>query len=283
MANEIYTNEIYTVLATSAVVSAIVGGLVTFISQRWLMTRKSQLDYEFEAKKRLYQAVGPLRFQLLLAARDVVRRFRAHHGKRWNMDPNGHYVKSCVYRILAPLAVGQLIERQMSLVDFSIDKEAIGLLSFITSAERMLTGDDLILDHPDVDWSSQSQHMFRDNLRAAAYELIISTSGEPSRIMTFAEFDSEDKLLNADALSGLAAIFSNCENSLTENALFWVRVTGYTYACAQQLQSQSAINIGFSRRKLPIKEMVQATNDEYFVSRLEQYMERLYATLKEGL
>jgi hypothetical protein len=200
-------------LATSAVVSAIVGGLVTFLSQNFLLARKAQLDYELDAKKRLYEAVGPLRLQLLLAAR-------------------------CVYRLLAPLAVGQLIEKQMSIVDFTVDSDAISLLTFITAAERMLTGNDVVLDHPEVDWSSQSQHIFRDNLRAAAYKLIISEPGEPNRLMSFAEFHSTYDLLETEALRDLGMIFKNCEHSLAENTIFWVRVTGYAYACAELLKSR---------------------------------------------
>ena len=275
-------NEILKLLATSAVVSAIVGGLVTFLSQNWLLRRKAQLDYELEAKKRLYEAVGPLRFQLLLSARDVVRRFQAHHETRWNMDPKGYYVKSCVYRLLAPLSVGQLIERQMSLVDFSVDSDAINLVSFITVAERMLTGDDVMLDHPDLDWSTQSQHIFRDNLRSAAYKLIIPLSKESSRIMTFAEFNKKYELLNDDYLKDLGRIFEKCDYSLTENPLFWVRVTGYAYACAQQLKSRSATRLGFSTRELQIDDMIRATKDEHFISRLNKYKDSLETTLKEG-
>jgi len=275
-------SETLKLLATSAVVSAIVGGLVTLFSQNWLLARKSQLDYEFEAKKRLYEAVGPLRFQLLLAVRDVVRRFGTHHGTEWNMDPKKYYVKSCVYRLLAPLAVGQLIERQMSLVDFTVDKEAIGLLSFVTAAERMLTGNDIVLNHPDLDWSSQTQHIFRDNLRAAAYTLIVSKSGTPSRLMSFAEFDQTYDLIETDALKGMGMIFKNCKNALTENALFWVRIIGYAYACAQHLQSQSAANLGFSVRELPIDEMVLATHDQHFISQLDLFKRKLEETLHEG-
>jgi hypothetical protein len=275
-------NETLKLLATSAVVSAIVGGLVTFLSQNRLLARKAQLDYELEAKKRLYEAVGPLRLQLLLAARDVVRRFKMHHKDAWNMSPKGYYVKSCVYRLLAPLAIGQLIEKQMSVVDFTVDSDAIGLLSFVTSAERMLTGDDVVLDHPDVDWSTQSQHIFRDNLRAASHTLIVSESGEPDRLMSFAEFDATYELLETEALKALAAIFKNCKSSLTENSIFWIRVTGYAYACAEHLKSRTGAALGFDARELPIKEMIRATNDEHFVSRLDMYQERLRATLSEG-
>ena len=97
--------ETLKLVGTSAVVSAIVGGLVTFLSQNRLLARKAQLDYELDAKKRLYEVVGPLRLQLLLAARDVVRRFQMHHKNNWNMDPKDYYVKSCIYRLLAPLAI----------------------------------------------------------------------------------------------------------------------------------------------------------------------------------
>jgi hypothetical protein len=274
--------ETLKLIGTSAVVSAIVGGLVTFLSQNRLLARKAQLDYELEAKKRLYEVVGPLRLQLLLAARDVVRRFQMHHQNNWNMNPKGYYVKSCVYRILAPLAIGQLIEKQLSVVDFGVDKDAIGLLSFISSAERMLTGDDLVLNHPDVDWSSQKQHLFRDNLRAAALKLVVSESGKPSRLMSFAEFDASYELLETEALKALAMIFNRCKNSLTENVIFWVRVTGYAYACAEYLKSRTGVALGFEERKLPIKEMIQATKDRHYISQLELYQQRLKSILSEG-
>lgn len=274
--------ETLKLIGTSAVVSAIVGGLVTFLSQNRLLARKAQLDYELEAKKRLYEVIGPLRLQLLLAARDVVRRFQMHHKDKWNMNPDGYYVKSCVYRLLAPLAVGQLIEKQLSVVDFGVDKDAIGLLSFISSAERMLTGDDLLLNHPDVNWASQTQHLFRDNLRAAALTLVVSESGKPSRLMSFAEFDASYELLKTEALKALALIFKRCENSLTENVIFWVRVTGYAYACAEYLKSRTGAALGFEERTLPIQEMIQATKDQLYISQLELYQQRLKFILSQG-
>lgn len=270
-------------ILTSTVVSALVGGLVTLLSQQRLLARKAQLDYEFEAKKRLYEAVGPLRFQLLLAVRDVVRRFHAHHGINWNMDPNEYYVKSCIYRILAPLAVGQLIERQMSLVDFAVDKEAISLLSFVTAAERMLTGSDIVLNHPDLDWSSQTQHLFRDNLRSAADKLIVSEPGKPERVMSFAEFDQQYDLLKTESLRGLVRIFEHCQHSLTENPIFWVRMIGYTRVCSMHLQSRSAANLGFNAREIPVDEMIMATRDPHFMSQLNLFRHCLKGMLNDGI
>jgi hypothetical protein len=48
----------------------------------------------------------------------------------------------------------------MSVADFSVDPGAIALLRFNRAAERMLSGDDVVLDHPGADWSTQSQHLF---------------------------------------------------------------------------------------------------------------------------
>jgi hypothetical protein len=67
-------------LVSSAVVAAIVGGLSSFLTQRYLLERKAQVDYEFMARKRLNEAIGPLRMQLLFSARDVVGRVRWHAG-----------------------------------------------------------------------------------------------------------------------------------------------------------------------------------------------------------
>ncbi len=276
-------HETLKLIATSTVVSAIVGGLITFFSQHRLLARKAELDYAFEARKRLSAAVGPLRFQLLLAARDVVGRFAAHHRTQWNMDPGRYYVKSCVYRLLAPLAVGQLIERQLSLVDFSVDREAVGLLQFISAAERMLTGNEVVMGHPDVDWSSQRQHLFRDNLRAAASTLITRDADGRERLLTFAEFTQRYQLMEVEALASLGGIFAACQHSLAENPLFWLRVVAYTETCAQYLQSRSAARLGFKARELPLTQMVEATGDDYLVSRLEQYRKVLDAIITDGL
>lgn len=58
-------------LLSSAVIAAIIGAVSSFFTQRYLLSRKAQVDYEFMARKRLYDAIGPLRMQLMFAARAV--------------------------------------------------------------------------------------------------------------------------------------------------------------------------------------------------------------------
>jgi hypothetical protein len=84
----------------------------------------------------------------------------------------------------------------------------------------MLTGDDIVLKHPDVDWSRQTQHLFRDNLRSAASTLIVSESGGSSRLIGFEEFNEKYDLLTAEALADPAKIFGRCKSNLTEIQCF---------------------------------------------------------------
>jgi hypothetical protein len=269
-------------LVSSAVIAAVVGGLTSFLTQRYLLNRKAQIDYDFMARKRLYEALGPLRMQLLLAARDVVRRVKGHAGTRWQMDPSDHYARSFIYRLLRPLAVAQLIERQMGVADFSVDKGAVALLLFNTAAERMLSGDDIVLDHPLVDWSTQSQHLIRDNLRAAAATLISDGDRGPE-VLDYARFQRAFPNPEEDpALRDMALIFRRCRAALTENSLLWLRVVGYGYACNRLIATQGT-SIGFEDRPFPAAEMLSAVDDEYITSRVTAYIREFDTIISQGL
>ncbi|MEE4216572.1 MAG: hypothetical protein V2I48_03120 [Xanthomonadales bacterium] len=170
----------------------------------------------------------------------------------------------------------------MSVVDFSVDPNAIELLEFVTAAERMWTGRETSLDHPNTNWSTQSQHLFRDNLRAASAELIVSDSDGSKRIMDFAEFDKQFDLMDTDSLSDLGCIFQGCENSLVENPIFWARMIGYALACSELIQSELAKSLGFTPRNIPIDEMINASRDDHFIENLDRFKQTLRSTLNEG-
>lgn len=133
-----------TQLLTSVVVSTVVSGSLTYVTQRSLLDRKAKLDYESNARRRLYEAIGPLRLQLLFAARDVASRVQDHPGTNWNLKPSQYYGRSFIFRLLRPLAIGSLIERQMSVADFSVDGDALEMLKFNVVAYRTMTGSDAI-------------------------------------------------------------------------------------------------------------------------------------------
>lgn len=263
-------------------VAAIIGAVSSFFTQRHLLSRKAQIDYEFMARKRLNDAVGPLRMQLLFAASAVVTRTKDHPAGRWDMDPTGHYVRTFIYRFLRPLAVSQLIERQMSFADFSVDPDTIALLRFDSAAIRMLSGDKIVLKHPNADWSRQTQHLFRDNLRVAAARLIAEEEGGPI-VIDYARFQREvpDPRAN-EALGDLGMIFDRCRLNLTENPLFWLRLVGYAYTCNQLLATQGA-SVGFETPELATSDLLRALDDDFIVAHVPQHLQAFDEIIARGL
>jgi len=99
--------------------------------------------------------------------------------------------------------------------------------------------------------------------------------------MAFAEFDAKYELPKTDVLKVLGRIFGKCEASLTENPIFWLRLTGYTFACAELIQSEPVKALGFTAREAPIEDMILAAGDKYIKARLKLYIEKLTETLNE--
>jgi len=278
-----------TAILSSAVVAAVVAGLFSWLRERQILDRKAEVDYRSNARLRLYEAIGPLRLQLLFAARDVVDRVAGHlskaapSGKGWNMDVRAYYVQSFVYRVLRPLAIGQLIQRQMSVADFAVDRGALELLRFDELANRMLTGDEIILGHPRADWGTQSDHLFRDNLRVAAGTLIMSEPGHSARILDFAEFaDTLRQEGVPPALADLFSIFGRCKASLLENPIFWLRLVGYGHACNGLIASQGT-DLGFRVRPYDGVAMLGQVDDESIARNAAGYAKAFDDVEREGL
>lgn len=276
-------------ILSSAVVAAVVAGLISWLREREILDHKADVDYRSNARRRLYEAIGPLRLQLLFAARDVVDRLSGHlrdavpSGQGWNMDVKEYYVQSFVYRMLRPLAIGQLIQRQMSIADFAVDDSALELLRFDHVARRMLTGDEITLDNPAADWSFQTDHLFGDNLRVAAGALIVDDGPGEARIMDFAEFAA---FLNSgatpQALNALFSIFGGCKRSLLENPIFWLRLVGYGYAC-NGLLTQQGKGLGFRPRTYNSTEMLRHADDGSISSKPAEYVRAFDLVAGTGL
>jgi hypothetical protein len=276
--------SIVAVVVSSTLVSGLVGGLVAYFSQRALATRQARLDYQYAAKKRLYEAVGPLRFQLVVAAGDLARRVDSHlRSRRWVMAPSGYYVHSFLYRLLRPLAIGVLVEREMSYADFSVDPSSVDLLRFDRAAYRMLTGADPFMDlnatansdepvyYQGLDWARESQHIFRDNLRSAAMCLLAKGAGDRDVVIDYAEFRQRwPDPLTEERLAGLARLFQRSKNSLLESPVFWVRLVGYAYVCRDYV-SRHGPDIGVGVPDLAVSELLAATQDDQVTSHLHEY------------
>jgi hypothetical protein len=275
--------DVATLLASS-VIAAVVAGVFSYITQNRLLERKAEIDYKLPARQRLYEALGPLRLQFLFSARDIVGRVSNHPGTRWNMDPSEYYASSFIWRLLRALALGQLIERQMTVADFSVDPASLDLLRFKEAMEEMLTGGEVLMGHPGADWATQSQHLFGDNLQMAAATLLGPTDGG-DRVMDFARFaQAFPKPLQEPALADLARIFERCGRggTLLDNPIFWLRVVGYSYVC-QRLTVEHGAELGLRQRPFSVEQLLAGVKDEHISSRAAKYQATFDSIIENAL
>jgi hypothetical protein len=144
-----FTNATVIAAAIAAVASLIVA-IFSFLStqhnQRELESLKADLtekqaekdarrDYQYEARKRLYQQYEPLFFQLVEFSDNALWRIyslarTAREGKlgpdriSW-LSPKSfyynYYTTSTIYKLLSPLVFLKLIQRRLTLVDLAVD------------------------------------------------------------------------------------------------------------------------------------------------------------------
>jgi hypothetical protein len=171
-------------------------------------------DYEYEAKKRLYQEYEPLLFQFNELSESAYRRIigLAKHTKRGNLVPpngwlstiNGYYTVNTLYRFLAPLAVFRLMQRRLTLFDLNLNPMFSRQYLLAKILYRTFSKDFAIARmHPRLDYDPYSQkrmdkknHPEKYRLQGIALgmvdnmadELIKEEPDKTLRIMSFGEF-----------------------------------------------------------------------------------------------
>jgi hypothetical protein len=90
--------------------------------------KQSRLEYEYEARKRLYHECEPLIFELLELAENARDRIHglartARHGDLpgW-LSTDSYYMASTMYYLLAPVAVYKPMRRRLTVVDMRLDQ-----------------------------------------------------------------------------------------------------------------------------------------------------------------
>jgi hypothetical protein len=237
-----------------------------------LGARAAEREYEFEARKRLYAALGPLRCQLIVACRDLTSRLSAYSlGTRYGLDLRYYYGRSTLFRILRPIAIAELIERQIYFEDFSVDRDAVSLFRFKEAAYSALSGKALVGDHPRVNWDYQTEHVFYDQLAKVAEAVIVS---DGTRVMRFTEFDravDEDTFVHT--LQPMPALFGDM--TPRSKPILWLRLVGFGALCAHVLDTQGR-GIGFPPVDYPVRDMLLVSNDEYLLERLDEFEARCW-------
>src|SRR6266849_3235621 len=155
--------EMDTQLATS---KAEVEAMLHRQVEEYLGEKAAERQYRLDARKRLYSAIGPLRFQLIMACSDFASRIsRIGTGQQpYATSLKGYFGRSTVFRFLRLFGIAELIERQTAYADFSVDPSMINLLRFKSAAFRCLCSSTISLNHPKANWDEQVEHIFHDTL-----------------------------------------------------------------------------------------------------------------------
>ena len=174
--------------------------------------RDARRDYEYDAHKRLYEQCEPLLFQLAeLAEHSYYRVFSlarsARLGKlpKW-LDGEGYYLRSTIYKLIAPLVVFRQIQQRLTFVDLTLDRGIANqyrllkllYLTFTDPFDFAKLPQKIEYD-PDVeDWEvrrrENPQKYWRQGLYLGALDNAIDALIKPGRTMrlkTYGEFEAE--------------------------------------------------------------------------------------------
>jgi hypothetical protein len=245
-------------------VVAVVTGLMSFVTGVLLARRRAQVDaqqqYLLQARQRLYAAVGPLRFQLIIACRDLASRVEAMSRDRYDTRIDGYFGQNTLYRLLRPLTLVELVERQTNYVDFGVDPAGLVLLRFQTASYDALTGGGPLFDGLPVDWTKEDQHVFKGRLQQAANLLIVND--EPPRCARFDEFPAILQRAQHDDPGGGMARLASLVDGVAPSRLpiFWCRLVVYGYA-ANWLLGEEGGPTGSRPVPYQVTEMLNATGD----------------------
>lgn len=244
--------------------------------EEYLGEKSADRAYRAEAKKRLYLAVGPLRFQLLVAAAELANRIaRIGDGKyTYDMSIKGYFGQSTAYRLLRVIAVSELVERQIAYADFAVDPDMRSLLRFKRQAFLSLSSSRVSLGHPSEDWTRQEQHIFYDVLGIIASSLIVlDTPSSPGRVIRFDEFAAmvadKDLVHRLDPVPRLISGFS-----VTTKSILWLRFLALAQLCIGLLESHGT-ELGLESDHIDVDTMLKTTQDTHVRNNLSGYRDAI--------
>ena len=227
-------------VAVIALVASIITAVVTAIFSKRNDIRLKQIeheldikkaeqdarrDYEYEAKKRLYQECEPILFQFAELSDSALRRIfaLARNAKEGNLGPerywlstDHYFMRSTIYRLLAPLGAFRILQHRLTGIDLKLDQGiniqyllAKSLYYTFSSATDLAKTEPSIPYDPDQigeDVNGLNEYRKKENikdkpekfwlqgLKVGALDklvesLVVTGSDGSSRIMSFGEFE----------------------------------------------------------------------------------------------
>jgi hypothetical protein len=171
--------------------------------------RDARRDYEYEARKHLYQVTEPLLFVLSERAVDLLDRIKglARTARNGDLEPgdgwltgDGYYIRSTVHRLVSPVAIFNLLQDSLTMVDLDLDRETrrqfelLRLLAWaMTDHYSFAKCDPLIPYNPDADSRKAkrdpAQGLPSGWVETAGESVIVNQEGGKQRVMRFGEFN----------------------------------------------------------------------------------------------
>jgi hypothetical protein len=244
--------------------------------EEYLGDKTAERQYQFDARKRLYAAIGPLRFQLITASVNFANRINriGDGNQRYATSLDGYFGRSTVFRLLRLFAIAELIERQVAYADFSVDPSTMYLLRFKETAFRCLSSSSISLDHPDSIWDNQVEHIFYGTLSMIAATMVVEDSdGKQARAMRFDEFNSF--ISNREKLASIRPVPRLMENFTTAaKPILWVRFVALAQLCSAFVTREGP-SVGVAPEPYDGAKMLRASTDEFLNEHHKRYCEML--------
>jgi hypothetical protein len=247
------------VTAMASIVVALISGFLARRSGR----ATERLRQSNEARSRLHVATGALQLELFLETRSFARRLIHYFSEskedhdlattRRGARPGAYHAGGLmIYRMLRPLTVGEIIEKQTLAADLLLDPAMADMLRFSHAGVEMLTGEEIGRGLEGEEWlpgfdmdqcwdpghdEGIHQRIRGSYLRCGAAALLAKDAmagEEPRRCITHAEFckaweHPEDDEEFHEALEPMKRIVDGF--NWKDNPIFWLRLVGYAYAC----------------------------------------------------
>lgn len=227
-------------VVTGAIITACIGGILSFIFSRRIEKTKADFagqlervkaetlkeielhkaalanenseksakrDYEYEARKRLYEQIEPLMFQLREASEAALGRVdslcrtsrNGDLGSDGWLSSEGYYLRSTLYRLVLPLVILRLLQRKMTFVDMALDETYARKYQVLKIYSNLLTDDYAVASvQPSIpyrpgetgvqDPTDKKQGIYMGHLEAVMDAMVIKDD-QTSRPMTFSEYN----------------------------------------------------------------------------------------------
>lgn len=183
--------------------------------------RDARRDYEYEARKNIYEQCGPLLFQLHELSEDALFRIyslarSARNGKIQSKqiegsrgylgDASDYYMQSTIYKLLAPIAMFQLFRNALTHVDLRLEPRIAEqyvlakILYFTLTCDYELAEEDPpVFYKPNIEgWGdlrvAEPRAYWRQGLALGRLDnilaMMIVEKGSSKRLLPFSDFDA---------------------------------------------------------------------------------------------